>query len=640
MKAQWIWENAAPAADEYAEFQAVIPTKPDAKTLLRISADSNYAVYVNGTLAAFGQYGDFPHYKVYDEVDVSAFCHGGIREGISVFSIIVWYYGTGSSVYYPGKAGVWFEIESDGKLTAVSGEGTLCRAAVHYVPHQCKIITGQMGFSFHYDASADAGAVPLHPAVLTGFEAELFPRPNKKLVLEEPLCGRVIGGDGAKHFLLDLGREEVGFLSLKLASDIKQKITVAYGEHIVDGCVRQKIGNRDFSVEYTVKPGENAYMNPFRRLGCRYLEIFCEEPITLHEAAVVPTMYPLTEVPFDAGTPLRQAIYDVCVRTLRLCMHEHYEDCPWREQALYAMDGRNQIIAGYHAFREYQFPRSCLSLMAQDRREDRLLSITTPYGGDLTIPSFSLHYFIEILEYTRYSGDLSLAREVWDKLCSVLSAFTDRLENGLIPTFPGKMHWNFYEWTDGLSGRLGGHEDARPDLPLNCLAIRAIDAMAELSEISGLTFDGAGMADEIRAAVRRTFFLPEEGLFSDYDSSRHVSELGNSLAILAGIVTGEEAAALAAKLAARESGAVRISLSMKCFLYDALLTADRDAYAPWVLADIEAVYKPMLDAGATSVWETEKGEADFNRAGSLCHGWSAMPVYYYHVLLGNGDSGK
>ena len=60
---------------------------------------------------------------------------------------------------------------------------------------------------------------------------------------------------------------------------------------------------------------------------------------------------------------------------------------------------------------------------------------------------------------------------------------------------------------------------------------------------------------------------------------------------------------------------------------------DTEAYKPWVLADIEAVYKPMLDAGATSVWETEKGEADFSRAGSLCHGWSAMPVYYYHILL-------
>jgi hypothetical protein len=40
----------------------------------------------------------------------------------------------------------------------------------------------------------------------------------------------------------------------------------------------------------------------------------------------------------------------------------------------------------------------------------------------------------------------------------------------------------------------------------------------------------------------------------------------------------------------------------------------------------------MLEQGATSFWETAKGEADFSGAGSLCHGWSALPIYYYETL--------
>ncbi|MBR1677551.1 MAG: ROK family protein [Clostridia bacterium] len=35
-----------------------------------------------------------------------------------------------------------------------------------------------------------------------------------------------------------------------------------------------------------------------------------------------------------------------------------------------------------------------------------------------------------------------------------------------------------------------------------------------------------------------------------------------------------------------------------------------------------------LYSGATTFWETEKGECDFDGAASLCHGWSAIPVYY------------
>ena len=41
----------------------------------------------------------------------------------------------------------------------------------------------------------------------------------------------------------------------------------------------------------------------------------------------------------------------------------------------------------------------------------------------------------------------------------------------------------------------------------------------------------------------------------------------------------------------------------------------------------------MLDEGATSFFETELGEKDFEGAGSLCHGWSgAIPIYFNNVL--------
>ena len=71
---------------------------------------------------------------------------------------------------------------------------------------------------------------------------------------------------------------------------------------------------------------------------------------------------------------------------------------------------------------------------------------------------------------------------------------------------------------------------------------------------------------------------------------------------------------------------------MKCFFYDALLMTDFEKYRTYILSDIEKYYRPMLEYGVGTVWETEKGEVDFNRAGSLCHGWSAIPIYYYHVL--------
>ena len=49
----------------------------------------------------------------------------------------------------------------------------------------------------------------------------------------------------------------------------------------------------------------------------------------------------------------------------------------------------------------------------------------------------------------------------------------------------------------------------------------------------------------------------------------------------------------------------------------------------------------MLFAGATSFWETDAGAWDFERAGSLCHGWSAVPIYlYYRYVLGRRLDGE
>jgi alpha-L-rhamnosidase len=36
---------------------------------------------------------------------------------------------------------------------------------------------------------------------------------------------------------------------------------------------------------------------------------------------------------------------------------------------------------------------------------------------------------------------------------------------------------------------------------------------------------------------------------------------------------------------------------------------------------------------ATSFWETIKGADDFDKAGSLCHGWSAIPLYFFYAYL-------
>lgn len=630
----WIWLSQGECVDQYGEFYDSFDFS-EGRAMLRISADSNYAAYVNGELAYSGQYPDFPHYKIYDELDLTKYC----RMGKNHLAIIVWFYGKGNMSYYPGRAALRYEIWQGERLCCHSSASTLSRQSRSYQNGRARNITSQMGFGFAYDCTREDAWMQ---GELAGFRESraiaqnlpLLPRPVLGLERKAPIAETLLKNEGNTHFLMDLGREEAGFMMLEADSAEAQDVIIAYGEHIVDGGVRRKIGNRDFSAEIRLREGSNAYLNPFRRFGGRYLELFAERPLTLKRLTLVPVEYPVKQAENQpVMDELQKRIYDTAVRTLQLCMHEHYEDTPWREQALYAMDSRNQMLCGYYAFGEYAFARGNLLLFSKDNRRDGLLSICTPSKDDLTIPSFSLHYFTAVWEYTRYSGDLSLAWEIWPKLESLMQVFTDRLENNLAPVFSESCHWNFYEWSEGLSGQLFHWDEKRFDAALNCLLSLALQAMDHLALALDRDSGYLALAEKINAAIRTQFFDEKRRIFVNSTEDDHGSELVNALAILCGASHGEEAKELAALLAQTDNGLTPATLSMRCFPYDALLKTDRARYAPWVIGDIDRRYEKMLAAGATSFWETEKGEQDFSRAGSLCHGWSAMPVYYYHLLL-------
>ena len=106
---------------------------------------------------------------------------------------------------------------------------------------------------------------------------------------------------------------------------------------------------------------------------------------------------------------------------------------------------------------------------------------------------------------------------------------------------------------------------------------------------------------------------------------KQYTEIGNSVAVLAGLTTQEESCFIAQKLA--ENELCSCSLSMKCFKYNAILAAD-EKFREDILTEIRTTYKIMIDEGATSVWEVIEGEKAFSDAGSLCHAWSAIPVLY------------
>lgn len=648
--AKWIWLREE-TDNQYASFTCTFQASAGEGTLY-ISADSDYAAFVNGELAGFNQYDDYPENKAYDTLIVP------LRAGENVLVVHAWHQGVGSYQYLPGPAGVIFALAQQEKLLTASDEHTLCRPYCQYQMGEIEVISGQLGPCFHYDASRADAPWEKSRIVTARKDTALYPRPNEKVVLKAPVASRLVkvgcytpvpgetAGDymmqspldtdgPGRYMVYDLGREEAGLLTLSVCGKQGDKLYIGWGEHLEMGRVLTTIGARHFATTYTLRAGENTFTHYFRRLGGRYLQVMTESNAQIRMMTVRPTEYPVENVSrFTCEDAVLQRIYDTSVRTLHLCMHEHYEDTPWREQALYAMDSRNQALCGYCCFGEKRFPAAYLHLFREGMRPDRLFDICAPAHDRITIPSFSLSWVLACRDHFLWTGDRENAEKLYPAVQQVVDGFLNRMdgESGLCIMENKAEYWNFYEWTDGMddhsvfSVKKGDLRATVVEAALNLYLILALEAAGQMADWLGVPHAYQSPLKALRESVRRHFYDAQEQAFvTRLHEKKHFSEFNQSLALLAQVLDEEAAAKLRKRLSQADNGFVPISLSCTLMKYEALLQEKQ--YGQTVLASVREKWGRMLDAGATSFWEVEEGWSAYGNAGSLCHGWSAVPVY-------------
>jgi len=628
---KWIWTSKEYGNNNYAEFCQKIDYN-GGNVNVKFSVSGEYTLYVNGNYVTSVQYADFECYKVYENVDITSY----LRNGENHVCFLCVYWSKSGMRWNTPEAGLVFEIENDGKTVAVSDENTLSRQSRAYLSGFEVKISSQLGYSFSYDATKEdawltGGGEGFGKSAVLEKNCNFVKRPIKRQSAEQVRKAAPYGEK--KNYIFDLGEEVVGFCNFSINSKTEQTIRVFYGELLKDGHVKKTIGSRNFRFDYKTKKGGNEFTNFMLRLACRYIEIEVEDEIDVEYIGIRPHTYPTNVRPYDFGDKLDNDIYRICLNTMQISMLEHYVDCPWREQCLYAFDSRNQMLTGYYAYADgnYEYARANLLLMSKDDRKDGLMAICFPSNEDLTIPSFCLYYVLAVNEYTDYSGDLTLAQEVFNKIVKTINTFLNNREDGLICTFTSKSNWNFYDWSQYASGTLHQEQPKEADCLINTIAVVALKSFEDICEKIGKDNPFKGIKEEIIQKVNERFFNEEKGLYFVKSPDEEPTELVNAMCVYAGIAGGERAEKICEKLSS--DTLVECSLSMKIFKHDALLKTDKK-YKENVLSEIRRTYKVMLDADSTTVWETKEGESAFSSAGSLCHGWSAVPIYYYHLLKG------
>ena len=684
-KAQWIMSlcDTEEIIDKYFEYRAFFEAQAGAETVLYISASTQYAVYINDQFVDCGQYEGYEDYQVYDTLDISKY----LQDGQNELRIGHYVCGEGFNTRRVLVPGVIFEIWSGNQLLRYSGENCESRENKHFLENREKI-TPQLAFNFEYDATAEE--TEYAPNILAEKEKHLYPRPIKKLDISAfdagDICaqGVFIEKDASApkairmqkaflqyyrgkydffksskdktvtwsipeeqqedgvYMIFDLHKESTGLLEFELEVPEDTEVLIGFGEHLDDLRVRAYVGRRNFCFRYLAKAGKNVFFYPYQRIGLRYLQFHVYSQSGSVKAGIRHQMYPLTKYPCNLQDKFYQRIYEVGCRTLELCMHEHYEDCPWREQALYAMDSRVQILCGYYAFKEYEFPRACLDLMRRSLRDDGLLVMCAPSNGKTNIPCFTAVYVREVLEYVQYSGDQAFLNQAFDVLKKIVDGFAARIEqNHLVPKFPG--YWNFYEWTPGMDDNdfwkqntkavetdgAANRQAADYEAPLNAFISDAFRCFAELCRMykPELAEQYMELHDQMNAAMHQAFFDVQSGAYlTRLGDSKPKHALTQGLMLFADAVPEEHLESVSASIV--NDTLIPCSVSMTIYAYEGLLKQG-DRYKEYIMSEIERVWGKMLAAGAVTFWETETGADDFAFAGSLCHGWSAVPIYIW-----------
>lgn len=344
---------------------------------------------------------------------------------------------------------------------------------------------------------------------------------------------------------------------------------------------------------------------------------------------------------FASGDALLDTLWERGRHTLLMCAQDGWIDCPGRESRQWLGDGVVMFDMAAYAIGPGIYPlhRQFLDQVAEGQRADGLARMISP--GDLpasvTIVDYTLHWLIGVARYLEVTGDMASA-ERWLPAFERALAWFDRAgdASGLIADVP---EWHFIEWAD--LGREGW------SLPFNALyagALRAVERIAALTGRSKLRRSCAARYKAVRAAVNAHHWDAARGLYVDSvepGSGRQrprASQHGNALTLLFDLAPPARArralAAITDRARLQLTNAppimvaagpfdearqiVRANTFFSHFVYDAIARAGR---VDWVVDDLRALYGPMLEAGATTLWES------FTPAASLCHGFSATPVY-------------
>jgi len=447
---------------------------------------------------------------------------------------------------------------------------------------------------------------------------------------------------------IDAGVLTTGFLSFEFAGGTGAKVEIMTAESYVfpseddSPLAMPKKGNRTdskkghlqgFTDYYTVggfgTKGSPESYEPFWFRTFRFIQLkikTADEPLEIQDFSYRETAYPLeAKTKVETSDTTLAPIWDISLRSLQMCMHETYEDCPFYEQLQYAMDTRTQILYTYTVSADDRMARRAIDDFHRSLRSDGLTNCCYPTMSPNVIPGFSLYYIMMIHDHMMYFGDKALVARYLPTVDAILNFFERHLDTrGLVDKIGGVLYanprWSFIDWTTQW-GQTAGVPDAIKEGPItmeSLLYAYTLGIGAELSEYTGKkeqANDYTRRAIKIKTAINQ-YCRNKEGIYQDGPGVEKYSQHCQVWAVLSETAPMQSWQPLMEK-ALTEKDWPKCSVAMAFYLFRALEMANmynktKELWAPW---------QEMLKNNLTTCQENDTD------ARSDCHAWGSLALY-------------
>ena len=677
---KWITVTGEPEKD-YGVYhfrkKIEVDKKPD-KFLIHVSGDNRYKLFVNGKLVCLGpSRGDVYHWN-FETIDLAPY----LKAGVNVLASVVWNYGEDSPMAQMSlRTGFIIQGNSDFEKNVNTDKSWKGIRNPAYSPVRTTLnaffvvgpgenIEGDKYLwgweSENYDDSKWKEAAEISPGLAGGLfynyieDWQLIPRtiPAMDLIPQRIAKLRKVSGINdtgsfpleASAFtvpantkavlLLDQEFETTAYPVLKITGGKNAVIRMQYAESLYEkGGDQNNKGNRNgienkifkgFEDMIISDGGTNRSYNTLWWRTYRYINLTVEtknDALTINDLYGIYTGYPFRmKATFEAKDhPELNNILEVGWRSARLCAQETYTDCPYYEQLQYVGDTRIQALVSLYNSGDDRLMRNAITQIRNSHGLDGITQSRFPTSLQQYIPTFSLWWIGMLDDYYKYRGDESFIKDKLPITRAILHFYESKqLPDGSLGNVP---YWNFTDWAVEWQNGIPPKTENGHSAPLDLQLLLGYQTALNLEKSVGLP-DFVKLykqkSEQLKQVLKSIYWDSSREEFADTPEKKNFSQHTNILAILTGIVEGEDSRKLMEKILSDRS-LTQATIYFKYYLHRALVKAGLgDRYI-----DLLDEWRNQLSRGLTTWAESPEPTR------SDCHAWGASPnIEFFRIVLG------